>query len=169
MIKNKKLYIGLAVGILAAIALVAVSYPDSQKGKTSDKAAALGLISSLAAPEINYDFGTVSMAAGKVAHEFEIQNNSSSTLSLDKLYTSCMCTGAYFVSAGDRIGPFGMPGHGFVPGLGQRMEAGEKAKIEVVFDPAAHGPAGVGPIVRGIYLESAGSVKEFGIKAVVIP
>ena len=102
-------------------------------------------------------------------HEFEIQNNSSSTLSLDKLYTSCMCTGAYFVSAGDRIGPFGMPGHGFVPGLGQRMEAGEKAKIEVVFDPAAHGPAGVGPIVRGIYLESAGSVKEFGIKAVVIP
>ena len=80
-----------------------------------------------------------------------------------------MCTNAYFTSDGEESGPFGMPGHGFVPGLGRKLKAGEKAVVRVVFDPAAHGPAGVGPVDRLAWLESGDEAKEFGIKAVVRP
>lgn len=166
---NKKLSIWLGVGILVALALIAISYPNPQKETKSDKMASLGSILGITAPEMNYDFGTISMAAGKVKHDFEIQNNSSSTIALDKLYTSCMCTSAYFVKGEDKIGPFGMPGHGFVPGLGRELEPGEGAKIEVVFDPAAHGPAGIGPTNRSVFLESDGEAKRFDIKTVVTP
>lgn len=165
---NKKIIIWLAVGILAVLGIIAISYPG-QNNEKKEQVAALGLITNLAAPETGYDFGTISMVAGKVAHSFEIRNNSSSTLALDKLYTSCMCTAAYFVKGDERIGPFGMPGHGFVPGLGQELKPGETAKIEVVFDPAAHGPAGIGPVDRTVFLELNGGMKEFGIKAIVIP
>ena len=166
---NKKISIWLGVGLLAAIALIAVSYPDSQKEKTSDKIASLSSIADISAFETNFDFGEISMAAGKVSHDFEITNDSSSTIAFEKLFTSCMCTNAYFTSDGEESGPFGMPGHGFVPGLGRKLKAGEKAVVRVVFDPAAHGPAGVGPVDRLVRLESGGSAKEFEIKAVVRP
>lgn len=166
---NKKIAIGFSVGILAILALVAISYPNSQDQKKSDKLAELSSIVNLTAPETNYDFGAISMAAGKVTHDFEIENTSSSTIPLESLYTSCMCTSAYFVSVSDRVGPFGMPGHGFVPKLGQELKPGEKAKIEVVFDPAAHGPAGIGPVDRVVFLGSNDGGKQFGIKAVVTP
>lgn len=165
---NKNIIIWVAVGILAVAGVVAVSYPNGDS-REEEQVASLGLITDLIVPETNYDFGSISMAAGKVAHAFEIRNNSSSTLELDKLYTSCMCTGAYFVKGGDRIGPFGMPGHGFVPGLNRELSPGESAKIEVVFDPAAHGPAGVGPVDRVVFLESRDGARQFGIKAVVTP
>ncbi len=165
---NKNIIIWLAVGILAAVGIVAVSYPDQSNGK-KEQAAALGLISDLIAPETSYDFGVISMAAGNVKRDFEIRNDSSSTIALDKLYTSCMCTSAYFVKDKDKDGPFGMPGHGFVPGLGRELKPGERATIEVVFDPAAHGPAGIGPTNRSVFLESNGEVKRFDIKTVVTP
>ncbi len=157
------------MGILAVITLIAVSYPNSQKEKVSDKAASLSSIVDISAPETNFDFGEISMAAGKVSHDFEITNNSSSTIVFEKLFTSCMCTNAYFILGGEESGPFGMPGHGFVPGLGRELKAGEKAVVRAVFDPAAHGPAGVGPVDRLVRLESGGSAKEFEIKAVVRP
>lgn len=166
---NKKICIWLGVGILAILSLVAISYPDSQKEKTSDKAASLSSIADLSTPETNFDFGEISMAAGKVSHDFEITNDSSSTIAFEKLFTSCMCTNAYFTSGGEESGPFGMPGHGFVPRLGRELKAGEKAMVRVVFDPAAHGPAGVGPVDRLVWLESGSNAKEFGIKAVVRP
>jgi hypothetical protein len=166
---NKKISIWLGVGILAIIALIAFSYPNSQKEKTSDKAAALSMMANIAAPETNYDFGAISMAAGKVTHNFEVQNTSSSTISLGKLYTSCMCTIAYFVNSDGEMGPFGMPGMGFIPPLNKELKPVEKATIRVVFDPAAHGPAGVGIIDRVVYLGSDGDMKMFGIKALVTP
>ena len=166
---NKKISIWLGVGILAVIALIAVSYPNSQKEESSDRAASLSSIVNLAAPESNFDFGEISMAAGKVSRDFEVTNNSSSTIVFEKLFTSCMCTNAYFTSGGEESGPFGMPGHGLVPGLGRELKAGEKAVVRVVFDPAAHGPAGVGPVDRLVWLQSGEESKEFGIKAVVRP
>lgn len=166
---NKKISIWLGIGILAVISLIAVSYPDSQKEKTSDKVASLSSIADLSTPETNFDFGEISMAAGKVSHDFEITNGSSSTIAFEKLSTSCMCTNAYFTSDGEESGPFGMPGHGFVPRLNRELKAGEKGVVRVVFDPAAHGPAGVGPVNRLVWIESGSNAKEFEIKAVVRP
>jgi hypothetical protein len=55
-----------------------------------------------------------------------------------------------------RKGPYGMPGHGAAPpAVNARLAAGELANVEVVFDPAAHGPSGLGRIERVVTVESA--------------
>ncbi len=170
---NKKISIWLGVGTLAVIALIAFSYPKSQNSNSldsPDKVATLSVVANLAAPETSYDFGGISMAAGKVTHNFEIENSSSSTIFLGKLYTSCMCTVAYFVNSDGEMGPFGMPGMGFIPPLNKELKPGEKATLRVVFDPAAHGPAGVGRIDRFVTLTDAnGGTLQLEIKALVTP
>lgn len=106
----------------------------------------------------SYDFGTISMKAGDVSTTYRIKNEGSAPLALDKIYTSCMCTTATLVTAnGRKQGPFGMPGHGpLKPATGQ-LAPGETALLEVVFDPAAHGPSGVGRIERVITVETKGA------------
>ena len=82
-----------------------------------------------------------------------------------------MCTAAYFIDSDrNKKGPFGMPGMGFVPKLNAIIKAGTSGEIEAVYDPNAHGPAGVGMIDRFIYLEDANNNKlQFEIKANVTP
>lgn len=81
-----------------------------------------------------------------------------------------MCTTATLMMGGKQFGPYGMPGHGFIPKINETMDAGEEATVEVVFDPAAHGPAGVGRIERGITIENnAGRPLELGFTALVTP
>lgn len=126
----------------------------------------------LSAPEALFDFGNISMAKGKVSHNFKIINPTAKDILIPSVTTSCMCTVANIVKPdGSKIGPFGMPGHGgYVPKADELIKAGETREIEVIYDPAAHGPAGVGPIDRFVYLEDAtGGILELEIKAVVTP
>ncbi len=112
----------------------------------------------LVADAVSFDFGTVSMKNGKVSHTFVLENTGGREMKLTRMYTSCMCTTAMFIKDGKKFGPYGMPGHGGgITGLNQKLASGEKAQIEVVFDPAAHGPAGVGTIERAVYIENAAS------------
>lgn len=130
----------------------------------------LGQPSSFVAEEKFYDFGTISMAAGKVTHKFEIKNASTTDVMLERLSTSCMCTASFIEGGASRKGPFGMPGHGYVPKANELVKAGETRVIEAVFDPAAHGPAGVGPIDRFVYVqEKGGPILKLEFKAVVTP
>ena len=117
----------------------------------------------------SFDFGEISMAKGSVSKIFTIRNNGDKSAVIDKIYTSCMCTNATLILNGKRIGPFGMAGHGFIPRIKKDLLAGEEAQIEVVFDPAAHGPAGVGPIQRAVSIESPGGGLELEISALVKP
>ena len=81
-----------------------------------------------------------------------------------------MCTNAYVVHGDSRQGPFGMPGMGYVPKANLLIKAGETKNIDVVYDPAAHGPAGVGFIDRFVYLgEADGGTLQLEIKAIVTP
>lgn len=118
-----------------------------------------------------YDFGTISMKNGNVSKMFKVTNKSNSDITLPKLTTSCMCTNAYFIGPdGTRKGPFGMVGMGMVPKLNATLKAGESGQVEVVYDPNAHGPAGVGMIDRFIDLEDMdGNMMQFEIKANVTP
>jgi len=127
--------------------------------------------SALAAAETLYDFGTISMARGTVEKMFEIANPTDRDITLESLTTSCMCTNAFIVKSDERRGPYGMPGHGgSVPKARELVRAGEKLTIAVVYDPAAHGPAGVGSIDRFVYLEDdTGAKLELEIKANVTP
>lgn len=81
-----------------------------------------------------------------------------------------MCTSAALMMGGRRFGPYGMPGHGAIPRIDQTLNPNEEATIEVTFDPAAHGPAGVGKIQRTIIVENnAGQSLELNFTALVTP
>lgn len=125
----------------------------------------------LSAAETFFDFGTISMKNGKVSRMFAVKNTGEQPIVVRKVTTSCMCTEAFIVHGDERTGPFGMPGHGgFVPPANETVLVGETLGIEVVFDPAAHGPAGVGRIERAVFIEDeAGGIQTITIKAMVVP
>lgn len=124
----------------------------------------------LVAPEPSYDFGTISMAAGKVSHKFWLGNEGAAPVAINRIYTSCMCTDAWLLTPASRKGPFGMPGHGALPSVHERVFPGQKVQLEVVFDPAAHGPSGVGPVDRIVTVNNdAGAPIELRIAALVRP
>lgn len=126
---------------------------------------------SLTASETQYDFGTISMKDGNVQKIFTVTNGTGKDVLLSRLVTSCMCTTAYIEGPDGEKGPFGMPGHGgSVPPANEIIKAGTSVGIKVVYDPNAHGPAGVGTIDRVITLtDSEGAVLELNIHAVVRP
>lgn len=115
-------------------------------------------------------FGRISMAAGKVYHRYSIRNTGVSPLTITRIYTSCMCTAATLVTRSATRGPFGMAGHGIQPSVRERLAPGEVAQVDVVFDPAAHGPAGVGPTERVVtILNDVGPSLELRFNAMVTP
>lgn len=122
-------------------------------------------------PASFFDFGTISMARGTVERVFTLKNTHAEAVTLKSIYTSCMCTSAVLEYSGKSYGPFGMPGHGMMPSVNVTLAPNEEATLKVVFDPAAHGPAGVGPIERTVVVED-GSTEPFAvmtIRALVTP
>ena len=130
-----------------------------------------GKKSALVSSENIYDFGTISMKNGDVTKEFTVTNSSAGDMYFPSLETSCMCTKAFMVGLdGTAKGPFGMPGMGYVPSLNETIKAGESRVIRVVYDPNAHGPAGVGQINRFVTLtDKSGGQLQLEIKALVTP
>src|SRR3989338_2112889 len=161
----QKIVLTLAVAILIVGGLWGLKYMQPQKSETLSASAGL-----LKLDEELYDFGSISMAAGKVSHKFKIINSGTEPLKVEKIYTSCMCTEATLIQGGKNYGPYGMPGHGFVPRAGQTLAPNEEAEILVEFQPAAHGPAGVGYIERAVIIEDdSGPIADFMIKTTVTP
>ena len=129
-----------------------------------------GSVRALASVSPFFNFGNISMAAGSVSHRYWIKNISAAPLTITKLFTSCMCTVGTLITHAGKKGPFGMPGHGPTPRLDERLAPGESAQVEVVFDPAAHGPAGIGPTTRVVTIgNDAGLPLELRFIAVVTP
>lgn len=155
--------IALVLGLIWLFQIISKNQETESPGVASSN----GLLS---AEERAFDFGSVSMAAGKVSHTFKIKNTGSEPLTITKIYTSCMCTEATFVKGDVRKGPFGMPGHRFIPKINEILNPGEEAEVLVAFDPAAHGPAGLGKTERIVTLENNGQNKlELSIRANVAP
>ncbi len=142
-------------------------------GKSSQNSveADTGAISNLTYSEKLYDFGTISMKNGLVTKDFTVTNNTDKDIVIPSLVTSCMCTKAYFIKPdGSTKGPFGMPSMGFVPSLNETIKVGESRVVQAVYDPNAHGPAGVGPIDRFLIMtDAAGGKLQLEIKAMVTP
>lgn len=122
--------------------------------KTSGK----GNYSELVSVEKSFDFGMISMAKGNVSHSFVVKNTGSTPVKIAKVYTSCMCTEATIVNGASRKGPFGMPGYGGLSPFVEIVKAGQEVKIDVVVDPAAHGPQGTGPAKKIIYIETDSAI-----------
>lgn len=178
---NKKniILVLLAVVVLGGLMLWGknnqASAPSSQaiRAETGNSQVFSGQDSSsgvLSVSEKLYDFGKIPISGGKVSRVFRINNITGGDIKLESVTTSCMCTEAFIINGSSRKGPFGMPGHSMVPKVNDVIKAGETRDVEVVYDPAAHGPAGVGYVDRFVYLvDSKGNTLELEIKAVVTP
>lgn len=171
--KRAKVIAGVGAFILLLGGLIFAAMPKPAANTATVETRSIGSTSSagrLAALTMAYNFGSISMARGKVSHRYLIRNTGAGPILIRKVYTSCMCTTAELVKGEKRSGPYGMPGHGRIPTINEPMKPGEDIIIEVVFDPAAHGPAGIGPVNRVVTVEnSAGRPLELVLAASVTP
>ena len=100
-----------------------------------------------------YDLGQVQMKDGNVVKTYEIKNTSDEIMKLKRVATSCMCTKVK-IKIGDReTREFGMEGMGDKnPPINLELPSGQTATVTAIFDPAAHGPKGVGSFDRTVFL-----------------
>ncbi len=157
---NKNLITYLVGGAVIIGFIVVMALVSGGKIINSDKSLSysMGALSVLSG---DYNFGTISMADGKVPHNFEVKNESNEPVVISKVYTSCMCTIAYVIEEnGERHGEYGMLMQGGPSGeVGIEIPAGKSVILEAVFDPAAHGPEGTGKVKRVVYLETNSRTK----------
>src|SRR3989339_627791 len=113
----------------------------------------------------------ISMKKGDATKDFIITNPTNNDMEISSISTSCMCTNALIVRAdGTTKGPFGMAGHGYLPPANEIIKAGENIIIRAIYNPNAHGPAGVGFIDRFITLvDKTGNSLSLEVKATVTP
>jgi hypothetical protein len=164
------------IGIVAIAVLLTGLFVWGYAGKSGttasvQNAAAFGVASALFASETLYDFGTISMKNGNVTKEFAVTNPTDGDITVRTVLTSCMCTTAFIVQQNGNVkGPFGMEGMGYIPPANELVKAGESRVVRVVYDPNAHGPAGVGQIDRFVTLtDASGGTLQLEIKALVTP
>ena len=164
---NKSTIIILVVGIIALLlGLMWLGQSATRQANNQTGSAE----SPLTSDEKLFDFGTISMANGNVSREFKITNSSDKSVNIRKISTSCMCTSVLFKSDQKTYGPFKMEGMGSLTSANITLNPGDTAVAEAVYDPNAHGPAGVGQIDRFVYIQDAsGGRLELEIKALVTP
>ena len=161
--------------IVASLAVLVVGLllwgrTGSQRAGESTALATGSTAAAVTDPIPLYDFGAVSMLKGNVEHEFVITNTNGTNLTVTKAETSCMCTRAVLkLPDGTQLGPFGMPGHGFSPSLDAVVRPGEQLAVRAIFDPAAHGPAGIGRIERAVTLGTSSGPITMQFRAQVTP
>jgi hypothetical protein len=167
MFKDMKLFL-IVVGI-SVLLLVGLAFLS--KGSSAEEPVISGPAQGIEASPEFYELGNVPINGGLVVKEYEIKNTTDREVNLKKIVTSCMCTKAAFEVAGQKTKFFGMEGMGDRnPGVNVKIGPGQSGKVEVRFDPAAHGPQGVGPIDRSVYLtfSDPAGVKELKFKGVVV-
>ena len=150
--KNATLTILVLIVLVGGTVLLS-SFAKENAAGAGGKAASLGVLS---LPEDYYDFGDVKIDGGKVEKVFTVTNNGSEEVIINQAYTSCMCTTVVLKDGkGKKLGQFGMPGHGVGSAKTNIAVApGEEIAATAIFDPAAHGPSGLGLAERVIYLET---------------
>ena len=145
---EKKLLI--IIGILTVVILFAGIYFLSTTTSTSQISTSDNVKAYVTDPT-SYDWGIIPMDKGDVAKTFTIKNNGSDTLKLYNVKTSCHCTKAYVTINGIDSPKFGMDSLSSWTG---EVSPGQEAKLTAVFDPAFHGPQGVGLINRFVLVET---------------
>lgn len=118
--------------------------------------------------EKTFDWGNIPYSGGEVSKTFTIKNTGSDVLKLTNVKTSCTCTKAQIV-IGEKISPY-FSMHSTSSWVGE-VTPGKEAQLTVIFDPAFHGPTGVGPVERLVSVETndiQNPSLEFSLKGVVV-
>ena len=145
---EKKLVI--IIGILTAVILFGGIFVVSSMTVASQISSSVNAKAYVTDPT-SYDFGTIPMNKGNVAKTFTIKNKGTDILKLYNVKTSCHCTRAYVTIDNVESPRFGMDNLSSWTG---DVAPGKEAKLTAVFDPAFHGPQGVGPINRFVLVET---------------
>lgn len=146
---DKKFFISL--GVLTILFLFGGVFFVNQKMDYSQTKPESSVLreTTLSVEKTTYEWGKIGLNDGDVAAIFEITNQGNQPLQLSKLITSCMCTTAQLSLAGKQSPIFGM--HNKSAYIFE-VPPQETAKLKVIFDPAFHGPTGVGSITRQVTL-----------------
>lgn len=162
-----KVFIGLAVLVIGIAWFIgSAESPAAGVANGENSSGALTL------SESRFEFGSIKMADGIVSKEIVVKNEGGEAVAVTNIYTSCMCTAAEFSFAGETFGPFGMPGHARASAAGMVVPPGGEGILRIMFDPAAHGPSGVGRADRTVYLVTNSSETpkvEVKFSALVLP
>lgn len=150
--KNATLTI-LVLIVLVGGTVALSTFAKKNTGGAGGETASLGVLS---LPEDFYDFGDIKINGGNVEKSFAVKNDGSEDVIITQTYTSCMCTTVVLKDKeGKELGRFGMPGHGVGSAKTNIIIApGQEITATAIFDPAAHGPSGLGLADRVIYLET---------------
>lgn len=162
---DKKLVIGLIVitvlilgggiYVLSASSTPPVKITSSQNAKVS-------------VDQKTFDWGNIPYSGRNATKTFTIKNTGTDVLQLTGVKTSCVCTKAQISIDGKTSPYFSM--HSTSAWVGE-IAPGKEAILSVIFDPAFHGPTGVGPVERLISLQTNDSQNpslEFSLKGVVV-
>lgn len=149
---DKKILIGLAGAFLAVVIIGAVVLSLPDQGSNSNLTPTAD--AKVEVSEINHDWGEIGIDDGNVEKVFEIKNDGTKPLALYNVYTSCMCTTAQLILDDQDSPLFGMHDKSSYV---MEVPPGKSAKLKVVFDPAYHGPSGVGPITREVIVKTNAS------------
>ena len=104
--------------------------------------------------EESFEFGDIDYSGGVATHSYKIRNSGDKDLEVANIVTSCMCTQAFVK------GPFGEGPKSGMKGMSKPsawkgiFKPGEEGELIAVFDPAFHGPQGVGSISRSVSFET---------------
>lgn len=145
---DKKIIVGIVLVtvllLVGGVILLSVSGSTSASITSSRNAKVL-------TDQRNFEWGQINMKGGNVSKIFAIKNTGTDTLKLTNIKTSCHCTKAQ-VRVGSNSSPFF--GMNSVSSWIGEVPPGQDAQLEVIFDPAYHGPQGVGPINRLVSVET---------------
>lgn len=149
--RNKWRIDPLIGGIIAAtvLLLVGIVFIGSNVGNTAQVSADDRV--ELSVESNTHDWGEIDIDSGIVSKRFVIENTSDATLKLYDVKTSCMCTTAQLITEQQSSKKFGM--HEKAANVFE-VGPGETTELLVEFDPAFHGPSGVGDIRRSITINT---------------
>ena len=171
MAKDIKILIGVLVFSFLLIVGFAV-WQGEKESPTKEVAAIAAVdIKDLEVNPASYDVGTIKMKAGNVVKTYEVKNTSQESMKLQRIATSCMCTKTKIKIGDAETREFGMEGMGDKnPPVNLELASGQTATVTAIFDPAAHGPKGVGPFDRTVFLyfSDPAGIKELKFSGTVI-
>lgn len=152
----EKKFIIIVILITAIVLTGGIFLATKNKSKDLTAAEPLNSTASAVVGETSYDWGEIGINDGEVEKTFKIKNEGSSPLKLSNVITSCMCTTAQLVLRDLSSPVFGMHSKS---NYVLEVPSGAEADLKVVFDPAFHGPSGVGPINRQVVVSTNDSSK----------
>jgi archaellum component FlaG (FlaF/FlaG flagellin family) len=147
--KTKKILLAGLIGISVLLFVGGTVYGLAQLSKTVEV-----VIENDAAATVNeteYDWGTIKMYDGLAKKTFLVKNTGTKTLQLYSPTTTCSCTTVQVRTASERTAALSM--HSQSNDVID-VAPGDEAEVEVVFNPAFHGPSGVGPISRSAIIKT---------------